>query len=51
MGWMPPPVAGIEVPQWKCLQPLDPEGASTLEITTIGLGLAKNVTCQVSPRH
>lgn len=23
MGWTPPPVGGIEVPQWMCQQPLD----------------------------
>jgi len=23
MEWAPPPVDGIEVPQWMCLQPLD----------------------------
>jgi transposase len=43
MGWMPPPDNGIDVPEWKCHQPLKPEGASTMKITTIGLDLAKNV--------
>jgi len=43
MGWTPPPDDGIDVPQWKCQQPLEPEGASTMQITTVGLDLAKNV--------
>lgn len=43
MGWTPPPDDGIDVPKWKCHPPLQPEGASTMEITTIGIDLAKNV--------
>jgi hypothetical protein len=43
MGWTPPPDSGIYVPEWKCHQPLKPEGASTMQITTVGLDLAKNV--------
>lgn len=43
MGWTPPPVAGINAPEWKCHQPLESEGASTMEITTTGIDLAKNV--------
>ena len=34
---------GIEVPKWKCLQPLEPEGASAMKITTVGIDLAKNL--------
>ena len=41
MGWTPPPDDGINVPEWKCQQPLEPEGASTMQITTVGLDLAK----------
>jgi transposase len=43
MGWTPPPDDGINVPEWKCQQPLEPEGAFTMQITTVGLDLAKNV--------
>jgi transposase len=43
MGWTPPPDDGIGVPEWKCHRPLEPEGASTMQITTVGLDLAKNV--------
>jgi transposase len=39
MGWTPPHDNGINVPEWKCHEPLEPEGASTT-ITTIGLDLA-----------
>jgi len=38
-----PPDDGIDVPEWKCHRPLEPEGASTMQITTVGLDLAKNV--------
>ena len=34
---------GIEVPKWKCLQPLEPEGASAMKTTTVGIDLAKNL--------
>lgn len=43
MGWTPPPANGIDVPEWKCHRPLEPEGASTMETTTVGIDLAKNV--------
>jgi hypothetical protein len=43
MGWTPPPDDGIDVPEWKCHLALEPEGASTMQITTVGLDLAKNV--------
>ena len=44
MGWTPPPDSGINVPEWKCHRPLKPEGASTMQITTVGIDLAKNVS-------
>src|SRR5688572_29807427 len=28
MRWTPPPDDGINLPEWKCHQPLEPEGAS-----------------------
>ncbi len=39
----PHPKTASNVPQWKCQQPLDLEGASAMTIATIGLDLAKNV--------
>jgi hypothetical protein len=33
MGWTPPPDDGIDVPEWESQQPLQPEGASTMQIT------------------
>lgn len=38
-----PTRTGIDVPQWKCQQPLELKGASTMKITTVGIDLAKNV--------
>lgn len=38
-----PTFDGIDVPEWKCQQPLEPEGAPTMQITTIGIDRAKNV--------
>jgi transposase len=43
MGWTPPPDNGINVPEWLCRQPLESEGASAMQITTVGIDLAKNV--------
>ncbi len=43
MGWTPPPSNGIEVPEWKCHRPLEPKGASTMQITKVVIDLAKNV--------
>ena len=43
MGWTPPPVNGIDVPEWKCHRPLEQEGASAMKITTVGVDLAKNI--------
>ena len=31
------------MPEWKCRQPLEPEGASIMNITTIGIDWAKNL--------
>ncbi|MDR6854510.1 transposase [Variovorax guangxiensis] len=38
-----PTRTGINVRKWKCQQPLEPRGASTMKITTVGIDLAKNV--------
>jgi transposase len=38
-----PTFDGIDVPEWKCQQPLEPEGARIMQIATIGIDLAKNV--------
>ena len=43
MGWTPPPDDGIDVPEWKCHRPLEPEGASTMQLTTIGLTWSNDV--------
>ena len=42
-GMDAPTSDGINVPEWKWQQPLEPEGALTMQITTIGIDLAKNV--------
>jgi transposase len=34
---------GIEVPEWKCHQPLTERGVPTMKITTVGIDSAKNV--------
>ena len=33
-GMDAPTFDGINVPEWKCQQPLEPEGASTMQIQT-----------------
>jgi hypothetical protein len=38
-----PTFDGIDMPEWRFQQPLEPEGAPTMQITTIGIDLAKNV--------
>ena len=38
-----PTFNGIDVPEWRYQQPLETEGAPTMEITTIGIDLAKTV--------
>lgn len=38
-----PTFDGIDMPEWQCQQPLEPEGAPAMQITTIGIDLAKNV--------
>lgn len=47
-GMDAPTRTGIRVPHWKCHQPLELKGASTMKITTVGIDLAKNVF-QVRP--
>ena len=42
-GMDAPTFDGIDMPKWKCQQPLEPEGAPIMQITTIGIDLAKNV--------
>lgn len=36
-GMDAPTRTGINVPKWKCQQPLEPRGASTMKITTVGI--------------
>lgn len=44
MGWTPPFSIGIDVPKWKCQSNhLTRMEASTMNITTVGIDLAKNV--------
>jgi hypothetical protein len=42
-GMDAPTFNGIDVPEWRYQQPLETEGAPTMEITTIGIDLAKDV--------
>jgi hypothetical protein len=42
-GMDAPTFDGINVPELKCQQPLELEGASTMQITTIGIDLAQTV--------
>ncbi len=42
-GMDAPSADAIDVPEWRCQPPLDAEGASTMQIPTIGSDLAKNV--------
>ncbi len=49
MGWTPPPNSGIvDVPEWECHQPLETEGACTMQITTVGIDLAQADSGSVS---
>jgi hypothetical protein len=43
MRWTPARDNGIDVPEWKCHRPLKREESSTVQITTVGLDLAKSV--------
>src|SRR5262249_37585880 len=43
MGWTPPHLNGIEVPDWKCHRPVDGEKRSTMKLMRVGVDLAKSV--------
>jgi transposase len=43
MEWTPLLFSGIDVPKWKCQATTQPAGASKMNITTVGIDLAKNV--------
>jgi transposase len=44
MGWTPPPLNGIQVPDWKCYPPVTREKESTMnKLSRVGIDLAKNV--------
>src|SRR5664279_5237724 len=43
MGWTPPHLIGIDVPDWKCHPPVNREKESTMKLIRVGVDLAKNV--------
>ena len=43
MGWTPPHLNGIKVPDWKCHPPVNREKESTMKLIRVGVDLAKNV--------
>src|ERR1039457_3438484 len=43
MGWTPPHLIGINVPDWKCQPPVNREKESKMNIIRVGVDLAKNV--------
>jgi transposase len=43
MGWTPPPLNGIEVPDWSWLKPVNEKEESKMKIIRVGVDLAKNV--------
>src|ERR1022692_5209564 len=43
MGWTPPHLIGIEVPDWRCCPPVNREKKSTMKLIRVGVDLAKNV--------
>ena len=43
MGWTPPHLIGIVVPDWKCQPPVDREKESIMKLIRVGVDLAKNV--------
>ena len=43
MGWTPPHLIGIKVPDWKCHPPVDREKESAMKLIRVGVDLAKNV--------
>jgi hypothetical protein len=44
MGWTPPPLNGIQVPDWNCYPPVTREKQSTMNKPgRVGIDLAKNI--------
>jgi len=43
MGWTPPHLIGINVPDWKYQPPVNSEKGSTMKLIRVGVDLAKNV--------
>src|SRR5258708_4779445 len=43
MGWTPPHLIGINVPDWKCHPPVNSEKESIMKLIRVGVDLAKNV--------
>ena len=42
MGWTPPHLDGIDVPDWKCHPPVNREKESVMKLIRVGVDLAKN---------
>jgi hypothetical protein len=43
MGWTPPHLNGIDVPDWKCQPPVSREKESTMKLIRVRVDLAKSV--------
>ena len=43
MGWTPPHLISIEVPDWKFHTPVNGEKGSIMKLIRVGVDLAKNV--------
>jgi transposase len=43
MGWTPPHLNGIYVPNWKCHQPVNRKKEPEMKIIRVGVDLAKNI--------
>jgi hypothetical protein len=43
MGWTPPHLIGIKVPDWKWFAPVNSEKESTMKVIRVGVDLAKKV--------
>jgi hypothetical protein len=43
MGWTPPHLNGIDVPDWKRHRPVNREKESTMKLIRVGVDLAKSV--------
>src|SRR5499427_2807477 len=43
MGWTPPHLIGIKVPDWKCHRPVNGEKGSAMKLMRVGVDLAKSV--------